>query len=232
VCSVRAKLFVVDLYSRSGSRFICSTGGKPLPAIDSVISVKYFAFSQTHGSPRAIEYFRPRPDVVWEEVAKKEVPFYVSYGRTSMPSCRGCGRQIDKTELRIKTTLMFVPPGCGPLPVQINFCMNFNCINQAIKKYSQQVRLFLTFLTHFLREQIYHLLMEEFGFQRISKKALYRPFLAFIGPLLTRNTTHSHLWMTQPKCPSSDQYFIGEINRSWSYLLVSSLYYYFDRSQL
>lgn len=128
----------LECLHQSGTKFLCSNPVEfQLPPVGSIISVKYIGLNDQTIPQRAI-YHRYRPDLNWEEISKKAVPYYVSKGKTSMPSCRGCGRQIDKSELRIKTTLMFVPPGCGPLPVQINFCLNINCIQQAIKKYSQQ----------------------------------------------------------------------------------------------
>jgi hypothetical protein len=65
----------------------------------------------------------------WEQLIADNYQFhYAASGRTSFPSCRGCKRQIVKTEPRIEMKQHWTPPNCGPIPIKVYFCVNAACI--------------------------------------------------------------------------------------------------------
>jgi len=75
-----------------------------------------------------------RNDISFSNLFKNTYPYYVSSGGASRASCRSCGHQFIKNELRIKTPLLFRTFNCIR-PCEINFCMNYKCVSEGERRY-------------------------------------------------------------------------------------------------
>ncbi len=106
-------------------------------------SSSLFSFLPSNGN-------RIRNDLKWEDVWESKLEDYcekhrlyyqVSKGRQQgVPSCRGCKRQLsDRSEPRVRTTVMITPLGMYPRPVKVNFCISLSCIQLALQSYEQNV---------------------------------------------------------------------------------------------
>jgi len=85
------------------------------------------------GSTKA-SLVRSRPDLTWSVMCQESYPYYVDKGLSSKATCRACGYQFTKVELRIRTTLLRkMPSSIRPFP--INMCMNLQCVVNGAKRY-------------------------------------------------------------------------------------------------
>jgi len=88
---------------------------------------------QVQGSTKA-NLVRTRPDLSWPVLCQETYPYYVDKGLSSKATCRACGYQFTKIELRIRTTLLRkMPSSIRPFP--INMCMNLQCVVNGAKRY-------------------------------------------------------------------------------------------------
>jgi hypothetical protein len=129
-------------------------GGSITKALEESYPEVVWVLEKFDSSVRAIDESKPRKKTA-AKTEKKETetkekmtlpvsPSGVNYmlrrGKNrGVPTCRGCRRAFeDKTELRIQTTLLYEAPGLEPRPVQVNFCINQFCIQQALKNYRKK----------------------------------------------------------------------------------------------
>ncbi len=114
-----------------------------LPLLSFNLIHLFFVFLPSNGN-------RIRNDLKWEDVWESKLEDYcekhrlyyqVSKGRQQgVPSCRGCKRQLsDRSEPRVRTTVMITPLGMYPRPVKVNFCISLSCIQLALQSYEQNV---------------------------------------------------------------------------------------------
>ncbi len=144
-------------------------GSSVIRALEDVYPERIWKFENFDASIRAIDESKPRRKKQGTETAAtsttekegekgstspaKEKPrlpdlppsgvaYTIRRGKTrGVPTCRGCRRAFeDKSELRVQTTLLYEAPGLEPRPVQVNFCINQFCIQQALKNYRKKVR--------------------------------------------------------------------------------------------
>jgi len=126
----------------NGKEFVLPTPTiDPLPAPESIITFRYLAMSKQDNIPTCTSLLRIRPELKWSDIhnLKLQVPYHVSFAqRSGAVKCRGCKRTItDKHELRIRVAGMFTAPNSGPHPGKNSFCLNAQCIEQAIKRDSK-----------------------------------------------------------------------------------------------
>jgi hypothetical protein len=99
--------------------------------IPSVVTVK-----QNKDQPASL--LVTRPDVLWPQVCKESVGYFVGRGITSYSTCRGCRRIFTQNELRVKTKLVLEVP--EHRVADVSFCASLACITKGSKKYSAKVR--------------------------------------------------------------------------------------------
>ncbi len=103
--------------------------------------------------------------LTWSTLCKS-FPYYVGVGVSSRATCRSCGYQFNKAEIRIRTTLLCKKPNTIR-PCQINLCLNLQCLRlQSFMKCGPRHKylhwvLYLLFakllskLLHFLEKYLY-----------------------------------------------------------------------------
>jgi hypothetical protein len=89
------------------------------------------------GSKTVWTFYQHRKDLSWSEICKRSLGFFVGRGLSSRATCRGCRKQFEKDELRVKSKLTIV--GVNPQVVDISFCFSTACITRAVKKYGSMV---------------------------------------------------------------------------------------------
>jgi hypothetical protein len=76
----------------------------------------------------------------WLQEQAHRMPYILTYGKSSKPSCRGCHRPIEKTELRIQTRTMYQTPECGPgVPITVSFCLDSVCLQNTLPHFWEKV---------------------------------------------------------------------------------------------
>jgi hypothetical protein len=126
------------VHSVNGHLVQLSTKGQSIPAIGSVVQVRYQEHNED-STPAFVSFRWSRPDLTWEMVcnSKSVIQYKMATGKQSpLPKCRGCKRQIPKAELRVQTSVTFKPPGSGPYQGNLSFCVNTTCIEMAIREYA------------------------------------------------------------------------------------------------
>jgi len=134
-------------------------GSSIIRALEDVYPEHTWKFESFDQSVRAIDESKPRrrPSISSEKEKEKAagvskekprlpdlpasgIAYTIRRGKSrGVPTCRGCRRAFeDKTELRVQTTLLYEAPGLEPRPVQVNFCINQFCIQQALKNYRKK----------------------------------------------------------------------------------------------
>jgi len=104
----------------------------------SIISFKYTGAAD---APANATYHKTRPDLKWDEIRDRLILLYnVSHGKLQgpLPGCRGCKTKLQRGQLRLQASVMYTPPGSGPYPGKASFCLNPNCITQAIRSYGKK----------------------------------------------------------------------------------------------
>jgi len=129
-------------------------GSSVIKALEDVYPERSWKFDDFDPSVKAIDEAKPRRKKAEPEAKQgttKEKPklpdlpasgiaYTIRRGKArGVPTCRGCRRAFeDKSELRVQTTLLYEAPGLEPRPVQVNFCINQFCIQQALKNYRKK----------------------------------------------------------------------------------------------
>ncbi len=67
-------------------------------------------------------------DLTWISICREAYPYSIGAGKSSKATCRSCGHQFEREELRIKTTLLCKMASESICPCQINMCSKLQCI--------------------------------------------------------------------------------------------------------
>ncbi len=81
---------------------------------------------------------RIRTDLTWDMVLQEAFSYYVGTGKSSVASCRSCGYQFSKAELRVRFDVNRLQQGCVMPACEVNVCMNSSCITNPYHKYSSK----------------------------------------------------------------------------------------------
>jgi len=100
---------------------------------DLVVTIKHNSFSGQ--TPLNTHLLCIRNDIKWEQVCESLFDYKISYGKSSRPSCRGCGKNLQREQLRVQTKLILKISDRGSFPITVNFCLDFVCIDKGVKKY-------------------------------------------------------------------------------------------------
>jgi len=116
-----------------GKLYHCPTPTKENVTVGSTVVTLEIGAAAVEGSTKAT-MVKVRADLSWPIMVQENYPYYVDKGLSSKATCRACGYQFTKVELRIRTTLLRkMPSSIRPFP--INMCMNLQCITNGAKRY-------------------------------------------------------------------------------------------------
>ncbi len=83
-----------------------------------------------------------------EDYTEKFFHYWVGKGKSSRETCRGCGKLMEKEDLRIKTNLLCIytcsssqlNTSVKSTLVAVAFCLETRCLKKGLTRYKEDVR--------------------------------------------------------------------------------------------
>jgi len=98
------------------------TPGKTIVSIQPTLKDR--SSSSTFGILQQIQQ-----DLNWSILCHDSFPYFVGIGKSSTATCRSCGHQFNKEDLRVRTILLRKMASGSIVPSPINMCMKLPCIS-------------------------------------------------------------------------------------------------------